>query len=180
MASSSSRKRKSRGGDGYLALPSSQALVPMVLMVGAFVCLVLFLVFQFSGSRKSTAAFADVQSAVLSQVDVNTMQSADNQMIRRLYGLDPSEFENLVLYYPLTNMGAEELFLASIRSPEQKEAVAAAIEKRLATQKKSFEGYGPAQSAMLEKSIVDVRESYALFISADDPGAVARAFQNIY
>ena len=111
---------------------------------------------------------------------MNTMQQADNQMIKRLYGLDPAAYDGICLYYPLTNMGAEELFLIKLKDISQQAEVQSAINSRLATQKKSFEGYGIEQSAMLNRSLSEVRGNYAIFVSAEDPAPMKNAFDKAY
>ena len=131
-------------------------------------------------SRISTTDFEVMAQAVTEAVDLTPMQAADNQMLKRLYGLDGTEFDGVLLYYPPTNLGAEELLLIKMEDTSQAEEVQAAIENRLATQKKSFDGYGAAQTAMLEKSIIKVRGNYALFVSAEDPESVRQAFDRKY
>lgn len=156
---------------------------PIIFTVLKVICLaglVFFLYTKMSGSRLSTVSFADMQSAVTGAADMATMQEADNQMIKRLYGLDPSLYDGVCLYYPLTNMGAEELFLLKLKDTSQQDEVRSAIEGRLATQKKSFEGYGIEQSAMLNRSVYEVRGNYAIFVSADDTAPMKNAFDRTY
>ena len=101
-------------------------------------------------------------------------------MLRRLYGLDRTELDDVMLYYPASSMGAEELLLVKMKDTSQKEAVQAAIETRRETQIGNFDGYGAEQTAMLENSIVEVRGNYALFVSAADPAKVQEAFSKAY
>ena len=56
------------------------------------------------------------------------------------------------------------------------QAVKDAIESRLDTQKKSFDGYGVDQYAMLEKAVVEVQGNYILLVVANDPAPVRKAF----
>ena len=144
------------------------------------VVLAVFLISGRLSSRISSTDFSSMSKAVSEAVDLAPMQLADNQMIKRLYGLDGSLFDGVMLYYPTTNMGAEELLLVKMKDPSQADEVREAMENRLATQKKSFDGYGAAQTAMLEKSIIEVRGNYALFISAEDPARVRQAFDRSY
>ena len=144
------------------------------------VVLAVFLISGRLSSRISSTDFASMSKAVSEAVDLTPMQLADNQMLKRLYGLDGSLFDGVMLYYPTTNMGAEELLLVKMKDTSQADEVRAAMESRLATQKKSFDGYGAAQTAMLEKSIIEVRGNYALFISAEDPARVRQAFDRSY
>lgn len=138
--------------------------------------LCVFLYFMLSANRESRAAFSDVQEAVISAADLTTMAEGDNQTFKRLYGLSASDYENVLLYYPTTNMGAEELLLIQLKDISQQQAVKDAIENRLNTQKKSFDGYGVDQYAMLEKAVVEVQGNYILLVVADDPAPVRKAF----
>ena len=131
---------------------------------------------MLSANRESRAAFSDVQEAVISAADLTPMAEGDNQTFKRLYGLSASDYENVLLYYPTTNMGAEELLLIQLKDLSQQQAVKDAIESRLDTQKKSFDGYGVDQYAMLEKAVVEVQGNYILLVVAIDPAPVRKAF----
>lgn len=144
-----------------------------LLVVG----LVLFVVLQLSEGRESTTEFSVMEEAVLAQCDLSLMTEADDQMIKRLYGLDPSDYEAVMLYYPLTNMGAEEILLVRLKDKSQQEQVQAAIEARLATQLDSFEGYGVAQTELLQKAVTELRGNYALFVSGSFAPEVLDAFR---
>lgn len=154
-------------------------LLPLELV--KWLCLVLAAAYllQFSaGNRVSRRDFAAVRQAVLAAVPQDNLQEADNQMIKRLYGLDPAQYEGgLALYYPTSNMGAEELLLVRAKDRTQVEAVQQAIQARLAVQKKNFDGYGAEQTAMLNASQVVVRGRDILFVSAADPARAVQAFR---
>lgn len=94
---------------------------------------VVFLVVSFRQEPVSSAAFEDVASAVTASVDLSALQEGSVQMVKRLYGLNPSDFDGCLLYYPQTNMEAEELLLLKLRDTSQQEAVRAAVEARLET-----------------------------------------------
>lgn len=147
-----------------------------ILKCIAVVLMVNFIVFQFLGNKVSKTNFDTMQKAVMSATDVSTMTLADNQKLKRFYGLDPAQFENYLYYCPSSNMGAEELLLIQLKDVNQASMVQEAIEKRLATQKKNFDGYGTYQTAMLKSSQIVVKGNYVLFISAQDPDKVVDAF----
>ena len=143
----------------------------------AAVLAVLFLFSVFGGNTASSADAADVTAAVTEVVDMSNMIQAENQMIKRLYGLDPTAFEACSLYYPTTNMGAEEILIVKLADMSQQETVRAAAEKRLATQKTTFEGYGVEQFDLLTNhSILEVRGNYILFIVSKNCTEARAAF----
>jgi len=144
--------------------------------VAAF-AIVLSLGTLFGSNRISDADPAEVEAAVIAQLDMTSMLKADNQMVKRLYGLDPASFESCILYYPNTNMMAEEVLILKLKDTSQQEAVRTAIEARVETQKTTFDGYGVEQYALLtENCIIDIRGNFVLFVVNADCDAAQKAF----
>lgn len=138
--------------------------------------LALFLLSMISGNSESAAPFSTVQDSVISVADLSPMQEADNQIVKRLYGLNPGDYEGLICYTPTTNMGAEEILLVKLADMSQQAAVTAAIEARVATQLDAFEGYAIEQYEMLQNCCVEVQGNYILLVVAADPAPVRQAF----
>jgi len=131
-------------------------------------------------SKLSSTTFEAMCDAVMAVTDTSEMQEADSQMIRRLYGIDPNDYDGAMLYYPVTNMHAAELLIVKLKDEDQQDGVEQAISDRKNTLLKSFQGYGAEQTAMLENSITDIRGNYAFFCSAKDPEKVHDAFSEAY
>ncbi len=138
--------------------------------------LLLFLAGQMGQGKQSATSFEDMSAALTANLDQTQMQPADNQMLRRLYGLDPSSYEGILLYYPTTNMGAEELLLVKLADPAQAQTVEAAIQARLRAQKTSFDGYGIEQMALLEDCVIELRGGYVLFLVHPQADALRQVF----
>ena len=141
-----------------------------------FLLVIVFIISMMSQGRESAADFSTVTAAVTENTDITILQEADNQMAKRLYGLDPAQYEGFLLYTPTTNMGSEELLVVKLADISQQDAVVAAIENRIATQMSSFEGYAQTQYEMLQNAVVEVQGNYILFISAADPAPARQAF----
>ena len=101
-------------------------------------------------------------------------------MIRRLYGLDSSQYEGIILYYPTSNMGAEELLLVKTKQTEQMPQVEQAIRARNAQQLSNFDGYGVDQTAMLENCLIEVRGNYALYVVGAGRDGAEKVFRELY
>lgn len=135
------------------------------------------LLLLFGGNSVSNADAQEVADAVIAQIDMENMLPGDNQLIKRFYGLDPSSFESCILYYPTTNMMAEEVFVVKLKDLSQQEAVKAAMEERVQTQKTTFEGYGPEQFDMLSNhSYIEVRGNFILLVVNAQADAARDAF----
>ena len=128
-------------------------------------------------NRVSSADFGAVEAAVTPTVLSDGMQKADAQLVKRLYGVNPADYEGCLLYAPVSNMDAEELLLVKLRDLSQRDALTAAVEQRLQTQKNAFDGYGAAQFALLnEHAALEVRGNYVLFVVSENEAAAKSAF----
>jgi hypothetical protein len=104
------------------------------------------------------------------------MQPAENRMVRRFYGLNPNDYEGVVLYAPVDNMDANELLIVKLKDTSQSEEVEEAIQERLATQKKSFDGYGATQTQLLNNSILKVKGNFVFYMVGENAAEAESAF----
>lgn len=153
----------------------ARVLAPLGMIVSVLVVLV-FVLSLVKQDTQSNAPFEDVSNAVLESLDMSEMQIADNQRIKRLYGLNPSDYEGITVYYPTTNMGAEEVMLIKLSDISQQDTVVQAAQARLDTQLNTFEGYGVEQVALLEKAVIEVQGNYILFVVNDNVSQARQAF----
>jgi hypothetical protein len=136
--------------------------------------------FLFASSEKiSNADFDSVCAAVEKQLDLTQMQRGSDSVFRRLYSLDSADYDGVMLYWPVSNMDAEELLIIRLKDVSQQDEIRAAVEKRLATQKKSFDGYGAEQYELLtDFSVLDTEGNYVLFVVGRDCDKVEKAFRD--
>ena len=148
-----------------------------ILRWGCVAVAVISLMIMFGGNTVSNADPLEVAEAVVETIDMENMLEADNQLIKRFYGLDPSSFEACILYYPTTNMMAEEVLIVKLKDMSQQDQVRTAIEKRIQTQKTTFEGYGVEQFDLLtNNAVVEVRGNFVLFIVNANSAEAQKAF----
>ncbi|MBQ6381153.1 MAG: DUF4358 domain-containing protein [Clostridia bacterium] len=157
---------------------TSKNIIFGVLRWGIFLAFVVVLIVFASQNKISKAPMKEVSSAVSKSIDLKKMQKGNDSSFKRLYGLDSAEFESVFLYWPKSNMDAEELLIVQLKEIDQQQQVKDAIEARLATQKKSFDGYGVEQYALLtDSSVVDVQGNYILFVVHKDCSKADAAFR---
>ena len=140
---------------------------------------VVLLLFMVGGAADTELPLQALEAVTVPQLSEGETQKADGRMLRRLYGLNPSDYAEVVLYYPASNMGVEELLLVKLNDTAQTETVEAAIEARLGAQKQSFDGYGIEQTALLNNNaVMEVRGRYILFAVGVNAQAIRQAFLN--
>ncbi|HIQ98826.1 MAG TPA: DUF4358 domain-containing protein [Candidatus Scybalocola faecavium] len=144
---------------------------------GLVALLLIFIIILCQGDRISDADIATVTENVLEVVGSDGVSEGNRQMIRRLYGLDPNEYDGVSLYYPDTNMGAKEFLIVKMASTDQFDTVEAAMTSRIETQEGIFEGYAPEQYAMVEDYKLCHEGNYVLLVISEDPQAAVNAFR---
>ncbi len=148
------------------------------IRIAMVVLLIIFVIVLGSDKKSSSADMADVSGAVISSIDMSSVQEAGSLDLKKFYGLTASDYEDVVFYSPVTNMDAEELLIIKLKDTSQADAVEEAINKRLQTQTNSFEGYGAEQTALLQDHILDVQGNYILYVVNANASRADEAFRN--
>lgn len=142
------------------------------------VLLAVFILFDLFGDRTSKADINAVADETAKAAGFDDMTRAENRMMKRFYGVNPKEYEGAVLYAPQDNMDVHELFIVKLKDVSQQETIERAIEERLDTQIKSFEGYGAEQVALLQKHVLEVKGNYVFYMVGENAQAARKAFLN--
>lgn len=146
------------------------------IKIALVVLLLGFIVFDMRRDPISNEQIDTVEKAVVSVSDFKDASPSENRMVKRFYGLNPKDYEGAILYAPSDNMDAKELFLIKLTDVSQSDAVQDAIEERLDTQKKSFEGYGAEQTKLLNDHVLEVKGNYILYYVGGNTSKVRQAF----
>ena len=140
--------------------------------------IIVLIVLKFTGNRVSNADLKDVKKVVEKTVkDDDTVLDGDNVMVKRLYGIDPADYDGIMLKYPSTNMNVNEVFLVKLKDVKQQDQILEAVEKRLETRKNNFENYGTNQYSILKKSVTDVQGNYIMFVVNEKTDPIVKAFE---
>ena len=147
----------------------NKALLFKILRWATVVLALVFLVnLCYDGKETaSKATFEDLRQAVSAQADSTLLQLSDADRLERFYGLKAEDFANCMLYLPTDAVVyVEEILLLELADPAQKEAVLAAIEARLTTQKNTFENYNlyGQYEKLCDKAHIEVRGNFVLFV----------------
>lgn len=82
---------------------------------------------------------------------------------KRIFGLNAEDYDGIAYFKPISQMDVEEMLIARLKSDDQAEALEDAVEERIENQKTSFDGYGAAQCALLEKAIVKRKGNFLFY-----------------
>ena len=141
------------------------------------IVLVVITVVSLSGASESKKSMSEVAPSVIALFENDRAAESTERYLKKYYGLNGADYESVVLYFPITNMDAEELLLIKLRSTAQAESVRAAMEARQETQVGIYEGYAPEQLALCENGIIDVQGNYIMYVVHANAVQIDAAFR---
>lgn len=142
----------------------------LTLMIIAFI--VLMMIFT-GGSMKS---FEEVAGVVEEKIDTDKLVKQDGQALKRYYGLNSADYENVMLYLSEFSISSEEVLMIKVKSEQQLQQVRDAVERRREQRIDAFSGYAPEQVQLLEDSRLIVRGKWLLFVVSSDADTYVSAF----
>ena len=137
------------------------------LMVIALIAYVVLLV---SGEGDNTVSVDTIQKNIEKSVSLKGMKKGSSQDLKKYYGLNANDYAGTMLYIPDDVMSVNEILVVKVKDK--------AVEERLSTQKKSFEGYGVKQTRLLHSAIDETRGYYILLAVSKDADRIEAAFKN--
>lgn len=155
-------------------------IVFIILEAIAVIGLVVFIICVSGKDVREDVALPELSEAVNFALDSeNGFSQSDAMGFRKYYGLDANEYEDVLLYLPVSNMDAAELLIVVMQDENQSEALEAAMKERLEQQKKVFESYGVEQMGILNQAVICIKGRYGLFAVCEDADEVKTAFLRV-
>ncbi len=149
----------------------------LYLSIALAAILVVIVVLWLSRTAGSQKPVTEVAEGPVQLFQNEHSQESTALVLKKYYGLEPEMYDEAVLYFPITNMDAEELLILKLADPSQAEAAAAAIQERNQSQINVYEGYAPEQYALCEDAVIDVQGHYILYVVHKDADRIDAAFR---
>lgn len=143
----------------------------LVLVMAAYVILLI------SNEGGTDTPIKTVNKNILSVMGTEGMKKGTTQDLKKYYGLNADDYKGVTLYIPDDVMGVNELLIVRLADASQAESVEKAAQARLDTQKKSFEGYGAAQTKLIRSAVLESRGDYVLLAVTKKADAVQAAYR---
>lgn len=147
-----------------------------VIKYAVAIAIVLYIGLILTLKGESKVPFGKVAGNVEKAADTTLMRKGNAQTLKKFYGLNAKDYEGVLFYYAKSAMGAEELLVIKLKDTSQTEEAEKAVEKRLETRRKAFEGYGESQTKMIQNAVSMTRGNYIFLAVSSD----ARKFQKAF
>lgn len=135
----------------------------MIKKAAFVIALGVFLTFVHSEQTSKDVPLDNIDSQIKTTMADCQMNKCSDRDLAHFIGLNHNSFEGYIYYKSGEALGVDEVLI--LKSPDKKTLNEArdAIDKRIQTQKSTFEGYGPKQVAELKNALVIQKGNYLLY-----------------
>lgn len=137
--------------------------------------IVLFIIFVYSYTGTSNPPFSKVEDLMQKEI-AEDMVDVSSRGLNRYYGLNVADYDGVMMYISGNAMSAEELLVIKVKDESQLNELEKAIQYRIKSRRKDFDGYAPAQAKLLENSKLIIRGKYLLFVASENANVYTKAF----
>lgn len=119
----------------------------------------------------------DIQKSIVKTGLVKDMDESSTKGLKRYYGLNAKDFDSVVLYVPKSSMEVNEMLIVKVKDKSQIDLLETAIDNRINSQLKNFNGYGPEQCALVNNYELKTEDKYVFFAISDNAEKLKEAFK---
>lgn len=141
------------------------------------VALIAYVVFLISREGSNDVPVDTIEKNITQTINTKGMSKGNSQDLKKYYGLNANDYDGVMLYIPNDVMSVNEVLVVKVKDESQTEDVEKAVQTRLDTQKKSFEGYGVEQTKLLGSAIVESKGSYTILAVSKNADKIDQAFR---
>lgn len=140
--------------------------------------LLIFMVSVYSSSNAKDIDLDSLEAQLKKKTDINKMQKCSKRNLMQFMALDYNAYDSFIYYKSKEALGVDELLVIKANRKEDLSEVLDAVDKRVESQIKTFEGYGPKQVILLKDAIVYKKGQYLLYCVGKNPDIYQEVFKD--
>lgn len=141
-----------------------------VLVLTAFIAMV------YADGNAKDVPLKDIEHRILEETEMSAMEKCSGRALMQFIGLDYTQYDSFFYYKGTEALSVDELLIIKGHAGQDLTGVKDAVESRIESQIKTFEGYGPKQTADLKNAIVEAKGDY-LFYSV---GKASESYKEVF
>ncbi|AFM39484.1 hypothetical protein Desaci_0417 [Desulfosporosinus acidiphilus SJ4] len=135
------------------------------------------------GSSQTVAAkdpsVADIVQKIKQTSDISSMRVADAAGLKKLYGMNSDELSDFALFTAPSNIKADEIAIFKVKNSADIQSVKDQVTKRIDKQQKSFGGYLPDETYLIQHNIVKTKGNFVIMIISKDADKISSAVDQV-
>ena len=143
------------------------------------VILLAFLFYVYSDQNAKDVSMDKIKEAMLKDESVAAMEEGTARDVMHYFGVDVNSYERVIYFKGMEALSVNELLIVKGASRDAVAPVRDAIDSRVDSQIKTFDGYGPEQVALLNDHIAFQKGNYIFYCTDEHSGRIAEEFRDV-
>lgn len=140
------------------------------------VILMNIVLFTIGCSKKREVSLEEIESNIVNTIKIDNMEKGNQKSLRKIYGINPDDLDEFIIYIPKSNMEVEEMLILKVKNKENIDNIKENIEDRVDRQIKNFDGYGIEQVESLNEYKFKIKDNYILYAVSEKNEEIKELF----
>ncbi len=123
---------------------------------------------------------AKIREDIIASVEFPEMVDSTDKDFNYLYELNSADFESFVSSRAGSGGDADEITIVKVKDEKDTADVKTAFDKRIESQKRSYEGYAPIEFEQLQNAVVKVKGKYVILVVSEDSSKAEKIFDDAF
>ena len=115
---------------------------------------------------------------IIKMTDESKYQKGDDKSLKKYFGLNPDDYEEVCIYVPSSSMEASELLIIKVKDQTHVDTIEAAIDSRIQKQSDNFRDYAPEQYGIVQNYEISIKGNYVFFAISEDAHDMKKEFKD--
>lgn len=119
---------------------------------------------------------SEIESNMKKEIKFENMVKGNNKDLKRFYHINMNDYDGVILYIPKSTMDVSEVLIVKVKDKSQIESLEDIIDTRIASQLKSFSGYGPKQCKLINDYELKTKGNFLIFTISKNAQEIKESF----
>lgn len=127
-----------------------------------------FLVVLYISHSAKNIDLKDLEKNLISKTDISEMNKCGDKDLKKFIGINSSDIDSFIYYKSKEALGVDEILIIKLKNKNNATEYIDTIDKRVSSQIKVFQSYGPKQVKLLKNSLIKEKGNYIFYATCKD------------
>lgn len=151
---------------------------PVLVRLLLILTLVAFLRGVYTSADAADVSMESIRTAMLEKTKISSLQECHERKLLQFMGINYQNYDSYIYYKSKESLGVDEVLVVKVKNTSDLEGLKDAVESRIKSQEKVFDGYGTEQMKLLKNGIVETKGKYLFYCVSEDSAQYEEVFRD--
>lgn len=151
---------------------------PVLVRLLLILALAAFLRGVYTSADAADVSMESIRTAMLEKTKISSLQECHERKLLQFMGINYQNYDSYIYYKSKESLGVDEVLVVKVKNTSDLEGLKDAVESRIKSQEKVFDGYGTEQMKLLKNGIVETKGKYLFYCVSEDSAQYEEVFRD--